>query len=127
VELVMPFFSLISGALWRNIVRLKESTYSSQGWWEEAEKLKVQVMETRKTTLGANHPDTLTSMGNLAFTYWSQDRYAEAINLMSRCIKEQAVKLGVMHPAYRNNAITLAHWKSELGVPDAGMSTWRRS
>ncbi|KAL2016257.1 hypothetical protein VTK56DRAFT_4033 [Thermocarpiscus australiensis] len=42
------------------------STYQNQGRWEEAEKLKVQVMETFKTKLGADHPDTLTSIANLA-------------------------------------------------------------
>ena len=84
-------------------------------------------MQTRKTKLGADHPDTLTIMANLAFTYWSQDRYTEAINLMSRCIKGQAVKLGVEHPAYRDNAVTLAGWQSELGVPDGGASSWRVS
>jgi hypothetical protein len=29
----------------------------------------VRVMETSKTVLGAEHPDTLTSMANLAATY----------------------------------------------------------
>ncbi len=48
------------------------SIYRSQGRWEEAEKLEVQVMETRKTKLGADHPDTLTSINNLASTYRSQ-------------------------------------------------------
>ncbi|KAK3340124.1 P-loop containing nucleoside triphosphate hydrolase protein, partial [Neurospora tetraspora] len=36
-----------------------------KGLWDEAEKLEVQVMETRKTKLGADHPDTLTSMALL--------------------------------------------------------------
>jgi len=40
------------------------STYRDQGRWDEAEKLSVEVMETRKTKLGADHPDTLTSMAN---------------------------------------------------------------
>ncbi len=38
------------------------STLWSQGRWTEAETLEVQVMETRKTKLGADHPSTLTSM-----------------------------------------------------------------
>jgi hypothetical protein len=42
------------------------STYRNQGRWKEAEELEVQVMETRKRVLGQEHPDTLTSMGNLA-------------------------------------------------------------
>ncbi len=32
-------------------------------------------METRKTKLGADHPDTLTSMANLASTYRNQGRW----------------------------------------------------
>ncbi|KAK4194449.1 hypothetical protein QBC40DRAFT_188123, partial [Triangularia verruculosa] len=35
---------------------------------EEAERLEVQVMETFKTKFGTDHPDTLRSMANLAFT-----------------------------------------------------------
>ena len=49
------------------------STYRNQGRWAEAEKLDVQVMETRKTVLGPEHPDTLTSMANLASTYRIRD------------------------------------------------------
>ncbi|KAK4172700.1 hypothetical protein QBC36DRAFT_246998 [Triangularia setosa] len=45
------------------------STYRNQDRWEEAKKLFVQVMETRKTKLEADHLDTLTSMANLAWTY----------------------------------------------------------
>lgn len=42
--------------------------YQLERRWVEAEQLFVQVMETRKTKLGADHPDTLTSMANLAST-----------------------------------------------------------
>ena len=45
------------------------SVHRARGRWEDAEKLEVQVMETSKTKLGADHPDTLTSMANLASTY----------------------------------------------------------
>ena len=42
-------------------------------------------METRKTKLGADHPDTLTSMNNLTFTCKSQGRHADALALMKDC------------------------------------------
>jgi len=42
--------------------------------WTEAEKMDMQVMETRKRVLGEEHPDTLTSMNNLAFTIQKQGR-----------------------------------------------------
>ena len=35
-------------------------------------------MEKRKEALGEGHPDTLTSMGNLASTYSKQGRWEEA-------------------------------------------------
>ena len=38
-------------------------------------------METRKRVLGQEHPDTLTSMANLASTYRSQGRWKEAEEL----------------------------------------------
>ena len=49
-----------------------------RGRWEEAEKLEVEAMETLKTKLGAGHPDTLTSMNNLAFTWKSMGRLKDA-------------------------------------------------
>jgi hypothetical protein len=47
------------------------STYTNQGWWKEAEELFVQVMEMSSSVLGKEHPDTLTSMANLALTFWN--------------------------------------------------------
>jgi hypothetical protein len=44
-------------------------TYWNQGRWKEAEELQVQVMQMSKRMLTDKHPDTLTSMANLAATY----------------------------------------------------------
>ena len=44
-------------------------TYWNQGQWTEAEKLEVQVIETKKTVLGPEHPDILANMANLTLTY----------------------------------------------------------
>ena len=44
----------------------------------EAEALEVVVMEKRKHALGEEHPDTLTSMANLASTYRNQGQWKEA-------------------------------------------------
>ncbi|KAK6860964.1 hypothetical protein PG995_004600 [Apiospora arundinis] len=51
--------------------------HNLQGHWEAAEKLFVEVMETRKQKLGADHPSTLASMGNLASTYRNQGRWGK--------------------------------------------------
>jgi hypothetical protein len=46
--------------------------------------LQVQVLEATKRVLGAEHPHTLTSMANLAFTLEGQGRDAEALKLMEK-------------------------------------------
>ena len=45
----------------------------------------MQVIETSKRVLGEEHPDTLTSMNNLAFIWKKQRRDTEAIELMKKC------------------------------------------
>ncbi|KAL4867983.1 hypothetical protein BDV12DRAFT_186267 [Aspergillus spectabilis] len=51
-----------------------------QGRWKEAEELEVQVLKTSKQVLGLEHPDTLTSMHNLAFTWESMGKQNDACN-----------------------------------------------
>ncbi|EKM82275.1 hypothetical protein AGABI1DRAFT_124759 [Agaricus bisporus var. burnettii JB137-S8] len=45
---------------------------------KEAEALEVVVMEKTKQLLGDDHPDTLSSMGNLAIMYSNQGKWKEA-------------------------------------------------
>ncbi|KAF4768341.1 hypothetical protein HAV15_002976 [Penicillium sp. str.  len=52
--------------------RILAKAYFLEGWLGEAERLQLQVIETRKIMLGDDHPDTLTSMVNLAETYGAQ-------------------------------------------------------
>src|SRR6266699_2753243 len=68
--------------------------YYDEGRWEEAEKLEVQVMETRKTKLGVDHPHTLVSTANLASTFLNQGRWKEAEKLFVQVIETSKTKLG---------------------------------
>jgi len=50
-----------------------------------AEKLEVQMMEIRKRVLGVEHPDTLTSVINLALTWkatWRRNEGCETHEVM---------------------------------------------
>src|ERR1700722_6817869 len=69
------------------------------GNWKEAEKLEVQVMETSLRMLGAEHPSTLTSMSNLAFTYWNQGRWKDAEKLQVQVMETRKRMLGAEHPS----------------------------
>src|ERR1700722_6584926 len=68
------------------------------GYWKEAEELQVQVMETRKRTFGAEHPDTLTSMNNLASTYMNQGRLKDAEELQVQVMETRNRMFGAEHP-----------------------------
>jgi hypothetical protein len=87
------------------------STLWNQGRWEEAEKFQVQVMETLQTKLGADHPDTLTSMNNLAYTWNSMDKKTKARDLMQTCIHLREINLGVDHPDTRSSVLALDSWQ----------------
>lgn len=67
----------------------------SDGRYNEAEF--SRVMETRKRVLGAEHPDTLTSMANLASTYGNQGRWKEAEELEVQVVKTSTRVLGPEH------------------------------
>ncbi|KAH6629433.1 hypothetical protein C7974DRAFT_394464 [Boeremia exigua] len=72
-------------------------------------------METRKRVLGDEHPDTLTSMHNLAYTLWSLSRHKEAIALMEPCFQLRQQVLGEQHPDTQSSLETLDGWRADLG------------
>jgi hypothetical protein len=64
-------------------------------------------METRKTVLGAEHPDTLTSMANLAGTYTDQKRWTEAEELLLRAVDAHRRVFGLSHPSTEHVVLRL--------------------
>ncbi|KAF5847210.1 hypothetical protein GGP41_003446 [Bipolaris sorokiniana] len=79
----------------------------NDGRYKEAEELDVQVMQMRKRVLGDEHPNTLTSTNNLAFTLQSQARREEALALMEICV------LGEQHHDTQSSLDTLHCWRAE--------------
>jgi hypothetical protein len=89
------------------------SSYRNQGHWNKAEKLEVQVTETFKTVLGAEHPDTLTSIANLAYTWKSQGKIEDALTLIENCSHLRSKVLGPSHPDSRSSSRALGDWLNE--------------
>ncbi|KAJ6002314.1 hypothetical protein N7499_001820 [Penicillium canescens] len=87
-------------------------TFWDQDRWEEAEQLEVQVIETRKIKLGEDHPSTLRSMANLAFTWESIGQHAKAIDLLRTYVVKQQRVLGLAHPDTVSNNNTLLEWET---------------
>ncbi|KAF2008271.1 hypothetical protein BU24DRAFT_360682, partial [Aaosphaeria arxii CBS 175.79] len=82
----------------------------------------VQVMETCKKKLGVDHPSTLTSMANLAWTWKSLERSAEAIGLLQECVHLRCQTLRAGHPDLVSSQETLAAWEVEQAGRNLAMS-----
>ncbi|KAH8708377.1 hypothetical protein GQ44DRAFT_628269, partial [Phaeosphaeriaceae sp. PMI808] len=89
------------------------SMYREKGRWKKAEGLGVQVIEARKRVLGEEHPDTLTSMSNLAHTWRSksQSLNEEATSTMEMCSQLQGHILGPHHPGTEALREALNEWQ----------------
>jgi len=68
------------------------------GQYAEAEPLFKRALAIREKALGADHPDTATSLNNLAGLYDSQGKYAEAEPLFKRALAINEKALGADHP-----------------------------
>ncbi|KAL2137468.1 hypothetical protein VTI28DRAFT_9557 [Corynascus sepedonium] len=68
------------------VFKVAES-YSIHGKYQDAEALYRQTLKLRTQVLGAEHPDTLRSMNNLANTLDSQGKYEEAEALHRQTLK----------------------------------------
>ncbi|KAJ9636760.1 hypothetical protein H2199_007754 [Coniosporium tulheliwenetii] len=91
------------------------STYIEQGRWTKAEELGLQVVETTKRVLGDEHPDTLSSIANLASTYMEQGRRKEAEELRLQVVETTKRVLGDEHPDTLISIANLASTYREQG------------
>ena len=78
---------------WSNFM----SVFQEMKDWKHAEQLGVQILDMRKELLGADNPDTLTSMEKLAITYLGQGKWNEAEKLMVQVLKMRKELLGAEH------------------------------
>jgi hypothetical protein len=70
-------------------------------------------MEARQRVLGEEHPNTLTSMNNLAFTLQCHVRHKDALVLMERCFRLRQQVLGEQHHKTQSSLNTLYGWRAE--------------
>jgi WD40 repeat protein len=80
----------------------------SNGRYNKAEVSFIEVAERQKKVLGAEHPDTLTSIANLASTYRNQGQWKEAEELEVQVIETSLRVLGEEHPDTLTSMANLA-------------------
>jgi Tfp pilus assembly protein PilF len=66
--------------------------------YRQAEPLLERALRIHEQTLGAEHPNTATSLNNLAELYRAQGRYGEAEPLFERALRITETALGAEHP-----------------------------
>ena len=91
------------------------------GDWNNAEQLLVQVVDMRKKLLGAEHAETLVSMGNLASTYDQQGRWNKAEQLEVQVMNMRKKLHGAEHPdtlTSMENVAKIYHKQGRLNEAD---------
>ncbi|KAJ3300743.1 Kinesin light chain 3 [Borealophlyctis nickersoniae] len=68
------------------------------GKYEKAELLYTDCLERRRGMLGEDHPNTLTSINNLATLYSNQGKHEKAGLLYAECLERRRGVLGEDHP-----------------------------
>jgi tetratricopeptide (TPR) repeat protein len=93
---------------------------------EEAEDMNLHVLARRRLVLGSKHPDTLTSMANLALVYESQKKFDEAIKLESEVLEmsRSSSSLGKAHPDTLSSIDNLANTYYKVGQFEEAVNLW---
>ena len=86
-----------------------------EGTWNDAQRLQEDCVGIRKRLLGVDHPDTLSSIANLASTYREQGRWEEAEKLFMQVMEASKAKLGADHPSTLISMANLASTYRERG------------
>jgi tetratricopeptide (TPR) repeat protein len=69
-----------------------------RGQYDDAEPILKRVLELRQQSLGPEHPDTATSLNNLAMLYEKQGRHQEALPLLKQALNICERVMGPEHP-----------------------------
>ena len=98
-----------------------------RGRYDEGVPLLRRSLEVNKRVLGAEHPNTLTAMGELAVLLESKGAYDEAEPLYRRALEARERLLGAEHPSTLNSLNNLALLLHSKGAYDEAEPLYRRA
>jgi hypothetical protein len=102
-------------------------TLLSLGHASEAIPLFIKAWQTSQAKLGADHPDTLASMNNLALGYRDAGKLDLALPLWEETLKLRKAKLGADHPATLTSMGSLASCYWDAGKLDLALPLWEET
>jgi tetratricopeptide (TPR) repeat protein len=97
------------------------------GQYKGAEELFVQVIETKRRTLGHEHPHTLTSVSHLGLVLLRQGKYEEAERMHRRALEGSEKALGHEHPDTLTSVSHLGSVLRSQGKYDEAEAMHRRA
>ena len=100
-----------------SILQTVGATYWGIGEYAKAVEFLTRSSDTYRHALGADHPDTLTTLDDLAGAYLSAGKTAEAVALYEQVRDARVKKLGADHP---HTLTPLRHAQPGRAYLDAG-------
>ncbi|MEG4632972.1 tetratricopeptide repeat protein [Microcoleus sp. AR_TQ3_B6] len=106
VKEALPHLEVVAEQ-WSHLLEDSDATWSSiglarvaqgQSLWAEAQKWSKACLQMTEKRCGAEHPDTASSLNNLALLYRAMGRYPEAEPLYLRSLSIDEQQLGADHP-----------------------------
>jgi CHAT domain-containing protein/Tfp pilus assembly protein PilF len=97
------------------------------GSYSQAEALYRRTLAVREKIAGAEHPDTASSLNNLAMLYVRMGAYRQAQPLYERALSIKEKNLGPEHPDTANSINNLAILYARIGDNTQAESFFRRS
>jgi tetratricopeptide (TPR) repeat protein len=90
--------AIVGDRYYAALLRDFANSYYEQADHRTAEPLYQRALDICERQLGADHPDTATSLNNLAVLYCYQARWGDAERLLVRALLIRTQKLGEAHP-----------------------------
>jgi tetratricopeptide (TPR) repeat protein/transcriptional regulator with XRE-family HTH domain len=98
-----------------------------QGLYFLAKPLYESTLDICEQQLGADHPDTATSLGNLAGLYYAQGKYESAEPLYQRALNIYEQQLGADHPDTASSLNNLAGLYESQGKYESAEPLYQRA
>lgn len=107
--------------IWGLLLKNASCYMVERGDYKKAAVLAKKSVDVRKELLGLDHLDTLTSMANLASTFWNQGRLEEAERLQVKVMEARKAKLGADHQFTLTSMHNLAYTLNSLSRRDEAL------
>ena len=99
----------------------------SQGEFTSASELYRWILAREEKSLGKDHPDTLSTVHNMAHAFQNQGKYDEALEWYRRVLTGEEKPLGKDHPDTLTTVHNMAHVFQNQGKYDEALEWYRRA